>query len=600
MSRARTLILAGALGLALIDGSHPRLVGDGGEYLVMALNLAGLHHPGVAPLNIDALHRRATAIDERLATWEIRDTTVSAPDGRRDFVHFWVYPLLAVPGIWVAQLTGVTPLAGFTILNAALLGLALWICLPRLGGALALLLFGGPIIWWIDKAHTEAFSFALLAIAFASLRDRPWWSLTAAGLASTQNPPMTLLVPLMGIVCPVATPALAKDRRFWIGLATGLALALLQPAYTYLRHGTVSLLLQTTDRHLPPPAELLVAPLDPAIGLAGNFPVFVILVVAALALLIARRHWLDAGAVVALTSGAAFLVSFTQTSNLHHGATPGMSRYALWLIPLGIPSLRLAWDLGGAVFHRSVWTAAVVSAATMTFAFHPRIDEYTAEPSPLARWLWTRHPGWNNPLPEVFVEIMNGPGERRFVPVATTQCGKVLTVGRNDGSAFPIPCYPPVMPPECRAAGALCYANRTGTHFDFVKAPGSPSTQEGFTYQPGAVWPAAALPHVRKLLTDAQWWTLEQKVQGEDIVRETHDVRVLELEGPRRLVLVLRGAGAEAYVALRPPWPMKGLMMDAVTGQTLRSLQFDGEPFSRWQFDLPAGDRLLLVWLWGT
>ena len=35
-----------------------------------------------------------------------------------------------------------------------------------------------------------------------------------------------------------------------------------------------------------------------------------------------------------------FLMSFAQTGNMHHGGTPGMSRYILWLVPLGVPFLR--------------------------------------------------------------------------------------------------------------------------------------------------------------------------------------------------------------------------------------------------------------------
>jgi hypothetical protein len=46
----------------------------------------------------------------------------------------------------------------------------------------------------IDKAHTEVFTFALPTIAFALMRERPWWSMVAAGAASTQNPPIAILV----------------------------------------------------------------------------------------------------------------------------------------------------------------------------------------------------------------------------------------------------------------------------------------------------------------------------------------------------------------------------------------------------------------------
>jgi hypothetical protein len=184
--------------------------------------------------------------------------------------------------------------------------------------------------------------------------------------------------------------------------------------------------------------------------------------------------------------------------------------------------------------------------------------------------------------------------------VATPGCEKILFVGRSDGSMFPVPCFPEPVPSECAAAGTLCYANRDGARYRFVRAPGSPLALEGFLYQPRFVWPAEAVPHVRELLMQSQWWTLEPKTRGEDVLREAHDVRVRELEGPRRLFFILRDAGPEARITLRPPWKMLGVLTDGMTGATIRTLQFDEEPFSRWELEVPAQSRLLLISLWAS
>jgi hypothetical protein len=601
MTRGRSMLVALAIALALLSGSTPRVVGDGGEYLAMSLNFAAIRRPALAVADLYWIGREVAEADESLDGWEIPNSSTTGRDGRRDFVHFWMYSLLAAPPMVVVKALGLPVVWAFTIVNLTLLGLAIWLALPRLRGAATLLLFGGPIIWWIDKPHTEAFTFALLAMAFLLMRERPWWSMAAAGLASTQNPPIAVLVPLIAALSVVLRADLRRDRRLWIGLAAGLALAMIQPAYTYIRHGVPTLLLQANPAHVPSLVDVLTVPLDPAIGLLGNYPGWFLFVGGAIALVL-RRHWRDVLGIdhlAALISAGVFLLSFSQAPNQHHGATPGLSRYALWLIPLAIPFLRDAAAAGGVSWQRFAWSAAVASSLVSAFAFHPNVLQYSREPTIAARFLWTKHPGWNNPLPEVFSEIMTG-GESRFVPAATPGCEKVLLVGRSDGTSFPVPCFPAEVPAECAAAGTLCYANRDGQRYRFTRAPGSQIQLEGFFYQPRAVWPAEAAPHIRQLLTQSQWWTLQPKSSGEDILRQANDVRVRELEGPRRLVFILRDAGSDAWIALRPPWKMTGVLVDGMTGETIRTLDFDGEPYSRWQLKLGVQSPILLVSLWAS
>lgn len=601
MTRGAAVIVAWGAALALIAGSTPRLVGDGAEYLAMSLNFAALKRPAIAPADLDTLHRKIVAVDPALDVWDIREASTPGRDGRRDFSHFWIYPLLAVPFLWATELLHATPIAAFTALNLALLGAALWVAAPRLGGAATLLLFGGPIIWWLDKPHTEPFTFALLVIALVLMPERPWWSMAAAGLASTQNLPIALLLVLVAAWTVWHSPDMRADRRVWIGLVSGLALAALAPAYTYARHGAITLLLRAGEKHAPTLAELIAVPLDPAIGLASNFPGLTVLVAAA-TVAVARRRPRDlAGSriVLAAAAGAAFIAAFTQTTNVHHGATPGMSRYALWLVPLSIPLLQQAGRAAGPAWRRFAWSGAVASAATSAFLFHPRIPEYEGEPNWLASYLWRSHPGWNNPLPEVFSEIMSG-AEHRFVPAATPNCEKLLLTGRGDRSAIPVPCFPFPLPPDCAEPGALCYANRDGSEYRFTHAPGSAVEPGSLVFQADAVWPAAGVSAVRTLLTQSRWWTLEPKSRGENILREVHGVRAVELEGPRRLVFVLRRSSSDPYLALRPPWTMDGVILDATSGETLRTVRFDGAPFSRWQVDLPAGRGLMLLSLWAS
>ena len=123
--------------------------------------------------------------------------------------------------VWLADETGVNPVHAFTLLNLILLGLALRLALPRIGLPGCLLLFGGPIVWWIDKAHTEVFTFSLLTVAMLVLRERPWWSMVALGAAATQDPPIAAAIVLVAVGEVVARRPTWPDGKFWAGLIAG-------------------------------------------------------------------------------------------------------------------------------------------------------------------------------------------------------------------------------------------------------------------------------------------------------------------------------------------------------------------------------------------
>src|SRR6266545_1171279 len=226
MPRPYVLAVAGALAVILIAGSPQRLVGDGREYLAQAINFASLHGPALRPAHIDDIQAEMSRVDPSLAAWDIREATVADRHRNRDFQHFWFYALLATPGLWITRLLHVAPTFAFTGLHLVLLGIALWLVLPRIGAAASLLVFASPVVWWIDKAHTEVFTFALLIIVFAALDERPWWSMIAAGAAATQNPPIAAVVFLVWIAAVVRDRAAIRDRRVVAGAAAGVVVAL--------------------------------------------------------------------------------------------------------------------------------------------------------------------------------------------------------------------------------------------------------------------------------------------------------------------------------------------------------------------------------------
>jgi len=570
--RSYILCIAGACAVSLIAASPQRLVGDGREYLAQALNFASLHGPPLRPRDLGEIQLEMARFDPTLASWNIRDATVADSRRNLDFQHFWFYALLAAPGVWLTRLLDLPPTLAFTGLNLVFIGLALWTAIPRIGSAASVLLFASPIIWWIDKAHTEVFTFSLLVVAFALIEERPWWSMIAAGAAATQNPPIAAVLLFIWLAAVSRARSAVVDRRVATGALLGLALALLHPIYTFVHHQSPSLLLSATRRGLPSLASVTAVITDPAIGLIGNFPVFLIVVLAALAwrgpaanaATAPPAAWRRRNAAVAAGAAVVFFISFARTTNVHHGGTPGMSRYAIWLIPLAVPLLAGMQEVRNHGWRRFLWAAAIASATISVAAFRPSVPQNSREPTALASFLWTRLPSLNNPLPEVFSETELHLDDL-WVPAATAGCEKVLLGVTPDAGAWPIPCYPAPVPEMCQPAGTLCYANRTKNGYRFAHAPGEAAGK----LRSDAVWPVDAAPHVRRIYEAWDWPTLDFDTTKPGPVQEAAGVSAVALGSADRFVVVLRDVRPAAVLRLQPARQRRGVLVDALTGRTV-------------------------------
>jgi hypothetical protein len=594
MGRGQSVIVAGALAFCLIAGSSPRLIGDGREYLAQAVHFASFHGAAFRPADIPSLQAEIARIDPSLADWDLRASTVADSTRGRVFLHFWFYALLAAPFVWIAHAIGVSPLFAFTAVNLVLLAIALWVALPRVGVAAAVLLFTGPIIWWIDKAHTEIFTFTLLTITFALLKERPWWSMVAAGIASTQNPPIAIVIPLVFVAAFIRDRRALVDRRVAAGILAGVAFALVHPAYTYVHHGTPSLLLQQTRPGVPTFQSLAAVLFDPTLGLIGNFPMFLVVVTVGLAVLARRapRAVVSDGMLVATITAAVFLISFSRTTNMHHGGTPSVSRYALWLIPLAIPLLASLNADNRRAWRHFLWGAAIISALVSVVAFHPSVPQNSREPTWLATFLWTRLPAWNNPLPEVFIETELHVDEP-MIPVATARCEKILIAGEDSRNGmWPSPCYPAPVPPACQSPGTLCYANLAGRRYEFVpvrsETIGPPAVRRD------SVWPPESVPHVQRLYDAWNWPAMLTHAAPPVVVRAAQNVSVESIGSDDQFILVLRNPAPGAVIRLRPAAPLRTVLVDALTGDTLRAEQYDGNQEGLVVIDLPDRFEMLL------
>ena len=519
MRPAVAAVLFGCLIVFLTATSAPRVVGDGSEYVHLASRLASGHLPG-------------------------------AGESR----HFIFYPALAAPLIRL----GFAPTTAFTILNGLLLVAGVYVAASRLHWTWCAIVFVGPVLWWLDKPHTEPFTFAMYAVAFALLDAAPWWSLAAVGAAATQNPGNGLLLGVLGAAAVAGRPALLKERRFWLGLGGGLALASLHPAYYLARLGSITPLTAAADVRLVTPREYLTVLIDPNVGLLPQVPIFAAAVFAGVILLLGRAPRRLADPAVAAAACSALWLAFVAASatNVNHGGTPGMSRYATWFIPLAIP---LFQQLDRVLGRRAIWVAApaLASAALGIWMFNPARAEAADRPTRLASYLWTRHPAFDNPLPEIFAERMRGLDEN-WLPVATPGCEKVLLPGRGGrDSVWPMPCVPVTPPARCQAPGATCYANRTTAGYEFVEP--AVSTPQVFRLARSATWPRSAEPAVSEALASLAWWNMRACRAGDPdcVVRSSrHAGDVVVWQAANRFFALVLDVGADAELTVQVPQEM--------------------------------------------
>jgi hypothetical protein len=462
--RARPMLAIAAVLLGAVSDSHPQRVGDGTEYVAMALNLAAARPPSLSSDDVTTAH----AVFDASPGFE-RARLPSGPagaDGRRDTYHFWLYSLVAAPGVALARTLGVHVNYAFTLVNGALLLGVAWLLLRGGHTLAACLLVAGPPLWWVDKAHAEVFLFATIAGAMLGLARQPALATVSAGLASAQNP--TGLVVFAGTAVSALargwprrpavgsseTPHEGANGKILVTMGLGLAIACTAPAY-YLWHlGTWSPLVAAVGAGLPGPRAVLTALIDLNLGLLWHAPILVALAGAGVVMSDGRTR------VVQAFVTAAMLALFAQVANVNHGGTPGMSRYALWLLAAWTPLIARGADRVERARPGLVTFVVLGSIALTWFLFRPSLaDRAGASPNALASFVWRSYPSLDNPLPEVFAERLSGLDGAPPMPIATPGCEKVLTRGEGHEAAWPFPCDPRPAPAACSMANALCYAN---------------------------------------------------------------------------------------------------------------------------------------------
>ena len=413
----------------------------------MAGRLADLSAPTFSAHDMAAFTAAWAATDTGFELQTRQLPELQGRDGRWDMPHMWLYPLLSVPFVWIARLTSVGDPWGLVWLNVSMVAGLLWLAARRGAGPWTLTLFASPLVWWLDKPLADLL--IACAVGGATLLWPHPVSIVLLGLAAAQNPALAVVAVVFTVAAVVAEPSRLRSRcvgrwcRRWASPAQAAA-----PAYYFWRLGRFSpLTLWTATAYWPPLASLMFPLLDVNMGVVPRFPPGAVAVIVAIA---GRRGWRSAIALPAALGALLLLLVVSQQSNQNQGGSPDLSRYCLWLWPLALPWL-LAMDAASTRRARACGVALlVIGMAWSTLAFRPTRPESYRYPTPLATWLWQRHPAWTSPTIEAFAERTSHrePGE---VPTAPPGCEKVLLYeGQLAG----------VVPSDHRRTGVVPHAGR--------------------------------------------------------------------------------------------------------------------------------------------
>lgn len=546
------------LGVALWQ-ANPVRVGDGHEHVAVALSLARGHAPSFTPDEIASLAAELRALGPSFANASLTHPDLVGRDGRQDMPHFWLYPLLATPAVMAAQQAGVSPLWGFVALHACLLAALTALVLTRPAPVWTSLLLLSPLIWWVDKPSTDLLLVTCLAGAMLLWTTRPAVSLVLLGVGASQNPGLVLVAALFAAWGSIERPARLMCRRWQSGLLVTALLIASPPAYYLWRLGIPSPLSASTVTRWPGLFDALFPMTDVSVGLIVRYPPFVIAVVVAAIWLAWKEMPRLRDPLIATTALTALALLWVvgQPVSQNHGGSPDLSRYSLWLMPLAIPLLQQAGTSPSGRLQRLGMGLAALSAAWTLVAFPPTRPEGHLQPTPFARWLWTNHPMWNDPRPEVFAERTSH-AEPAVVPTATTGCRKVLLYE----GLWPVHCLPQDTPPdECFDSQRFCYANRTATGAGYLfmvepLRPVFPVTLADKTWSRET--PAVAT--MRQLIRDLAIGEPEDALVSLRGIWSAAWIQVWS--GPGRSVFYVRNTRPDARIGVRVRQPVLARVID--------------------------------------
>jgi hypothetical protein len=441
--------------------------GDETEYYATTYAWATTGNPALTPAVVAEIRR---VFPGRPAT---EPASALARNGSYYALHFWWVSLLATPGFLLCRAMGLDWRNCFVFLDAAMFAAAIGLAWRwyRWFGALVLAagLLVSPLILYLNKAHGEAYSVSLAAIAALCMVNGRW---LAAAVA------LAAIAVQVSAFSPLALVALAvwiyRHRRPSWGecavVVLVVALLAVQPQWTLQRYHTLNVIVAEgfVYRDMATPRRIASLFVDPDVGFLFVWPLALVLIIAI------RPEGL--GAYWAFAGVLAAEMAFIAAQQMNY--TTSAPRYSLWFIPFLLVGLIAGWRRRPVAALAWFLPAAAVAGWYLfsVTGIHPKLER-----KPLAE-LWYRYlPGVWDPEEQVFADIAMGRQiesgrdlfrKRRF-PITRLPDPRIWALGNRPctkllvfGWAFTSSHVEPVRPLGCEgavdAAGLLRDARSRG------------------------------------------------------------------------------------------------------------------------------------------
>lgn len=420
-------------GFALVNTS---LTGDGYEYMLTMHALFEHASPNITQADVESLKRSAGGvpfygatlgdlmplIQEHLRAPEktpaFTYTIMPNDEGQFFGIHFGLYSLLALPFYALLKVFGAYPQYAFTLLNLTFCaGAFLYLrrAIPdRSSLAMLLFLFSGTT-FYLNWTGPELMTASCVLIAcVATLQGQAGLAILLAGLATSQNPPLFLMIPIAVAyrILIVRYPKLqwpdsvapAVGKRELLLAAAGILLALAPYAFFQFTFGTPSVIARDfNDPGFITGARLFSLFFDLNQGMFIGSPGIALALLLGLFLVPRQKRapWL---AVFALVLGAVILMALPTLSTINwNSGGVVMTRYSYWLsmplLALALLAARLspsksgmALLLGGAALQAMLFFSTGLLGEKTIFIEH----------SQPARWVLSHFPERYNPEAEIF------------------------------------------------------------------------------------------------------------------------------------------------------------------------------------------------------
>jgi hypothetical protein len=420
-------------------------VGDGSEYYGMGIAWKETLRPYMTPISWDAYQSFVDSGRVKSGLFSAETLSVIFPDLKinqtNDFNHFWFYSLLAgiIGRFFLLLGSNVSIHSCFLVVHTGLLSLTLMTSYHyyKLKGLFVVLFLvaASPIIWYLDKVHTEFFTFSLTIMAVMSALYGDYHiSALYLALASTQNPSFAIVSLLSFAIFLYKNKLKEINLTKIIVVLLSLLVISLHPVYYLWRYGVL------TPQMLAGGADMgdglkyfYIWIIDPDLGLIPNWLPGLPLAGLGFWFLLKSRNINYSFLFFCIMYIVISLFAQSSTGNLNSGATPGLARYALWYLCLFFPILiHIVQEMHWKPLPVLIGITIGITSIIINYELLNRIGPFggAGTPSIISRFIQTHAPRLYNPPPEVFAERYGGVGEdvwqENTIAVIGPDCEKFL------------------------------------------------------------------------------------------------------------------------------------------------------------------------------